>query len=148
MNAYEFMKKAGELTSKNQQHYHDFAKAYGISYNTLAVLYTCYINQSCPQKQVTIEWYVPKQTVNTICNELIAEGLLTKVKGKKDRRETLISLTEKGVETAKPIVEQLLRIEGNIVKAMGEDGAREFLDLYEAYSNLLKTEFSTEEKSI
>ena len=144
MNAYEFMKKAGELTSKNQQHYYDFAKAHGVNYNTLAVLYTCYVNKACTQKQVTIEWYVPKQTVNTICKELIAEGLLSKVRGDKDHRETIIRLTEKGIQKAAPIVEQLLRIESNIVESMGEDKSREFLKIYSAYSNLLDTEFSKE----
>ena len=142
MNAYEFMKKAGELTSKNQQHYHDFAKAHGVNYNTLAVLYTCYINRGCTQKQVTIEWYVPKQTVNTICNELISEGLLTKVRGEKDRRETIISLTAKGIEKAAPIVEKLLSVEGGIIEGMGDDGAREFLELYSAYCDILDREFT------
>ena len=142
MNAYEFMKKAGELTSKNQQCYYDFAKAHGVNYNTLAVLYTAYINGGCTQKQVTIEWYVPKQTVNTICKELIAEGLLTKTQGERDRRETIIRLSDRGVERAEPIVKRLLQIESNIVKGMGEDGAREFLAIYGAYSDLLSAEFA------
>ena len=147
MKAYEFMKKAGELTSKNQQHYYDFAKAHGLNYNTLAVLYTSYVNDGCTQKQVTVEWYVPKQTVNTICKELVSQGIVSKTKNEADHRETIISLTDKGVEKAAPIVEQLLRIESGIVKSMGEDGAREFLEIYSAYSSLLATEFAKEAKN-
>ena len=142
MNAYEFMKKAGELTSKNQQHYYDFAKANGVNYNTLAVLYTCYVTGGCAQKRVTVEWYVPKQTVNTICKGLIEQGLLTKTQSDADHRETIIRLTEKGLEKAEPIVNRLLKIENGIVNGMGEDGSRQFLETYTAYSDLLTVEFT------
>ena len=141
MNAYEFMKKAGELTSRNQQRYHDFARAHGVNYNTLGVLYTCYINKSCTQKTVTVEWYVPKQTVNTICKELISNGLLKKEKSSSDHRESKISLTEKGEEFAAPIVEKLLAIENGIVGRLGEKGALDFLEKYKEYSDILVKEF-------
>lgn len=146
MNAYEFMKKAGELTSKNQQHYHEFARAHGVSYNVLAVLYTCYVNQSCTQKRVTVEWYLPKQTVNTICKQLIAEGLLTKTKNSEDHRESVIALTAAGMEKAAPIVEALLRTESGIINGLGEQGAREFLERYAAYSDILAAEFAKAHK--
>lgn len=141
MNAYEFMKEAGELTSRNQRHYHEFARENGLNYNTLAVLYTCYVTKSCTQKRVTTEWYVPKQTVNTVCKQLIAEGLLSKVKGERDHRESVISLTERGVEVAAPIVERLLRIENGVVSGMGEEDAEKFLESYRAYSDLLERAF-------
>lgn len=141
MNAYEFMKKAGELTSRNQKCYHEFAKSHGVNYNTLAVLYTCYINKECTQRAVTTEWYVPKQTVNTICKELIEKGLLNKERSSGDHRETIISLTEKGLHFAAPIVEKLLSIEREIIKGMGDDGALDFLKKYKAYSDILVNEF-------
>ena len=141
MNAYEFMKKAGELTSRNQRCYYEFAKAHGLNYNVLGVLYTCYINKSCTQKRVTDEWYVPKQTVNTICKELIEEGILNKVKSNTDHRETAISLTEKGIEIARPIVEKLLEIESGIMSRMGEGGPEHFLKIYSEYSEILVNEF-------
>ena len=145
MKAYEFMKKAGELTSKNQHRYHDFARRQGVNYNILAVLYTCYINGGCSQKQVTVEWYVPKQTVNTVCKELIAEGLLSKVKSEKDRRESIIRLTQEGIKRAAPIVERLLKIESDIVSSMGEEGASHFLEIYSSYSEILSAAFKKEE---
>ena len=141
MNAYEFMKRAGELTSRNQQCYHDFARAHGMNYNTLGVLYTCYINRECTQKRVSVEWYVPKQTVNTICKELISKGLLKKEKGVSDHRESRISLTEKGEEMAAPVVEKLLAIEGGIIERLGQEGALHFLEKYTEYSDILSTEF-------
>lgn len=147
MDAYEFMKIAGELTSRNQQHYYDFAKAHCVNYNTLAVLYTCFVNKECTQKQVAIEWYVAKQTVNSICKELIAEGLLTKVKSDKDRRETIISLTEIGKKKATPIVEQLLKIENGIIKSLGDEASAHFLEIYTEYSNVLESEFSKAENT-
>ena len=142
MNAYEFMKKAGELTSRHQKHYYEFARAHGVHYNTLAVLYTCYVNKGCTQKRVTIEWYVPKQTVNTVCKELISNGILKKERSGEDHRETRISLTEEGEKFAAPIVEKLLAIESGIVKRLGDDGARDFLEKYQNFSEILVSEFS------
>ena len=143
MDAYEFMKKAGELTSHNQKCYHDFAKEYGVNYNTLGVFYTCYVNKSCTQKQITVEWYIPKQTVNTICKELVADGYLIKTQSPYDHRETILTLTDKGVDKAAPMVEHLLKIEKGIIDAMGEENAARFLDIYTAYSEIFETEFST-----
>ena len=117
-----------------------------MSYNTLAVLYTSYINNGCTQKRVTPEWYVPKQTVSTICKELISEGLLSKVRGDNDHRETIVSLTEKGREYTAPIVEELLAIESGIIARLGDDGAREFVEIYSAFSEIMDSEFSKAEK--
>ena len=146
MNAYEFMKKAGELTSRDQKLYYDFAKAHGIHYNTLGVLYTCYVNKGCTQKRVTIEWYVPKQTVNTICKELISEGILEKRKSSGDHRESVISLTEKGEKFAEPIVEKLLEIESGVMKSLGDSEAAIFLEKYTRFSDAMVKEFTKADK--
>ena len=111
-------------------------------YNTLAILYTCYINKECTQKQVCIEWYIAKQTVNTICKNLISQGLLTKVKNDKNHREMLISLTDKGNKLAKPIVEELLQIESNIVSHLGDEGAEHFLSIYSEFCDIMEKSFS------
>ena len=143
MNAYEFMKRAGELTSRNQQRYIDYAKKHGINYNTLGVLYTCYVNKGCTQKRVTVEWNIPKQTVNNICKELISKGLLKKEKGINDHRESMISLTGKGEKFASPIVEKLLAIENGIVESLGGQGAADFLQKYKEYSDIFVREFDS-----
>ena len=141
MNTYEFMKSTGELTYRSQQNYIDFAKAHGVNYNTLAVLYTSYINDGCTQMQVTNEWYVPKQTVNTICKNLIAEGIISKTKSDRDHRESCISLTEKGKKFAGPIVEKLLKIESGAVAMMGEENVLKFFEAYKKFNDILDAEF-------
>lgn len=142
MNGYEFMKRAGELSRTTQQLYYDFAKSHGVHYNTLAVLYTCYVNKDCTQKRVTVEWYVPKQTVNTVCKKLCAKGILNKVKSDGDHRETNISLTAEGEKFAAPIVKKLLAIESGIVERLGKEGALNFLEEYAQLREIMEEEFS------
>ena len=146
MDTYEFMKSIGEQTSKIDHIYHEWAKSHGISYNVLAVLYTAYKNENCSQKNVCEEWYVPKQTVNTICRDLIKLGIITQVHNPEDRRKICIRLTEKGKEFAESVVTDLLEIERRVLARMGNDNKLQLLSLYRDFVDSIEIEFENFER--
>ena len=130
------------MVQSTQQLYHDFARENGISYNALAVLYTCRISGGCTQKRIATEWQLPKQTVNSVCKELLQKGLIIKQKSTKDRRETGISLTEKGEKEAAPVIEKLLQIEDGILSRLGQEKAANFLKIYTEIKDIMVSEFN------
>lgn len=148
MEAIEFMKVLGEKMNKIQQFYHRWAKSQGINYNILAVMYVSYRQDGCSQKNICDEWGIHKQTVNAVCMRLTADGVITQVKNSKDKRETCISLTEKGKQIAAPIVEKLFKIERNVISHMGEEKALEFLKTYSGYSDFMEIEFTKSVRSV
>ena len=147
METYEFMRVVGERTSKIDKVYHDCAKSHVISYNVLAVLYTAYKNENCSQKYICEEWYVPKQTVNTICKDLIKLGIITQVHNPEDRRQACISLTKKGKELAEPIVSELLEIESRVLARMGNSDTLQLLKLYCDFVESIEIEFEDSERN-
>lgn len=142
METYEFMKRTGERTNRTRQVYSNWAKARGVNYNVMAVLYTAYHNDKCSQKYICEEWSVPKQTVNTTCRDLMAAGIIEQSQSTGDKRETCISLTEKGKAFAYPLVNELLEIEGRILGGLGEEKIKLFFDLLIAYTETVEKEFA------
>ncbi len=133
METYEFMRVLGERSNRVDHLYYKWAKAHGISYNVLAVLYVAYKDPESTQKVVCEEWALPKQTVNTLCKQLCEHGYLRILKSDHDGRETKLLLTKDGEELAKPIVEELIAIEAGILKAMGTKEAEKLLVLFNKF---------------
>ena len=147
METYAFMQTLGEKMNKIQHFYHEWAKAQGVNYNILAVLYVSYKNPFCTQKQICDEWGLLKQTASNICIQLKKDGIITQTPSTRDKRETCIQLTEKGRTMAEPIVEKLLKIETAVLNHMGVENTREFLNTYSQFSDFIEIEFTKSAKS-
>lgn len=141
METYEFMKSTAEPANKLHSVYFLWAKQRGVSYNELSVLYTVYNNGSCSQKRIRDEWFLPKQTVHSVCKELSKSGVIVLEQSDSDKRETNVTLTEKGKALAEPIVKELLAVEDRVLKSMGEERATLFLSLYEEFASCIENEF-------
>lgn len=108
----------GLLLSQIMHHYHTWAKRQDINYNQLAVLWSLSYYHSCTQKQICDGWVLPKQTVSGICKRYMDDGLIEWVSSD-DKREKLMSLTEKGKSFAKPIIQRLEQVEMQIFTEFG-----------------------------
>lgn len=147
METYEFMKSTAEPANKLHSVYFLWAKQRGVSYNELSVLYTVYNNGSCSQKRIRDEWFLPKQTVHSVCKELSKSGVIVLEQSDSDKRETNVTLTEKGKALAEPIVKELLAVEDRVLKSMGDERAKLFLSLYEEFASCIENEFIGGESS-
>ena len=105
-----------------------FAKKYGISDNELAIFYDLWVNEFRTQKQIADEYVVAKQTINTLCKRFEADGLIISIISQNDKREKIISLTDKGKAFASPIIEHLLQLEQQIIDEFGKDRLLFLLD--------------------
>ncbi|MDE7439450.1 MAG: MarR family transcriptional regulator [Clostridia bacterium] len=142
MDTYGFTKIMGGISvTRIRLVYIEWAKKHGLSYNVLAVLYTAYNNDGCTQKSICQEWGLLKQTVNNTCMSLKKSGIITQTKGAKDKRETNIHLTEKGLAFAEPIISGLLEIETRVIDRLG-DNAQTLVDLYVDYAEKYEEEFA------
>ncbi len=88
--------------------YHDWAKRHSIDDTMLFVLYV--IKNSvpyCTQNQICNKLFLPKQTVSQILSKLEKQGYIEKEIKAEDRRNKIITFTEKGNCFAIPILEKL-----------------------------------------
>ena len=74
MNARQQVEQMCVCLCRQEALYGEWAKAHGMSYNTVMTLYALAQARGCTQKQIAEEWLIPKQTVNTIVKELERQG--------------------------------------------------------------------------
>lgn len=115
------MEKLGHLLAAIRQVYIQWAKDKGVNYTTFAILYTVYCRGSCTQKDVCDVWNLAKQTVSTQCSELMDQGLLSSVQNSENRRQKILTLTEKGQAFAQPFSEGIYRAEIRAFEALGTE---------------------------
>ena len=113
--------------------YDDYIKRFHFNYNELACFYSLYVFGQCTQKQICNEWVLPKQTINTLCKSFIAQGLIEIVPHTGDKREKVLSLTDKGKQIAKPMIEPLLEIEKQAVKNFGDERMQKLVNEFQEF---------------
>ena len=103
----------------------------GYSYNQYAVLYTLgeSANGTCTQKKISEDWYIPKQTVYNICQDLLKKGWIVFVQSQTDKREKYISLTETGRPYALELYENAQSFSSAVFKKFGKSKTQKLYEL-------------------
>ncbi|MBS4763352.1 MAG: MarR family transcriptional regulator, partial [Brachyspira sp.] len=101
--------------------YYKFAKQYGISDIALFTLNIIYNSKECIQNNLAEKLALPKQTVCSILDNFEKKGYVKREINPKDKRNRLISLTKKGIEFAKPIIEGLENLDINMLKCLSDE---------------------------
>lgn len=96
MDAKKYFYDLGKAIYHLDAVYNDFAKKSGVRPNLLWILYALNDKNAHTQKDICLDWELPKSTVNTIITELKLNGyvVLSPIKGR--RREMTVSLTPSG----------------------------------------------------
>ena len=78
--------------------YEEYARAHGLSYTGLVVLYYIYMakEEECTQKFLCEKTLLPKQTINSAVKVLLKQSIIRLEETGSDRRKKYIVLTEKG----------------------------------------------------
>lgn len=100
--------------------YEEWAKAHGLSVNSLLVL--CAIHDGgddCTQKKISQRWLIPKQTINMVFKDFERRGFVKQFPLPKDKRNKVIRFTKEGKEYADTIISKLRKAELFAVEEIG-----------------------------
>ena len=101
--------------------YDQWAKRTGETGNTLAIFYALESGELYTQKQLSEEFLIPKQTLNSIVKDCIAKGYIRLAPSPENHREKLLCLTEAGREYVDSFLAPLLAIEQYAVGQMEQE---------------------------
>ena len=122
--------------------YDRWAKDRGLNSNVFCILYALYPERSSSQSDICNYWNIAKQTVSTLSNELLDQGLLHIETDSSNRRRKLMRLTEAGRDYARPFIEPLQRAEAEAFASLGEERGQlliaGFSQFQEAFAAALK----------
>ena len=101
--------------------YASWARARGISYHELLVLYTIRDQGFCTQKQICDNYLIPRQTINHVILDLRNRGVLELSREHCIGREKAFVLSRAGEQYAEPLIEALNRMEEKAVELFGAE---------------------------
>ena len=120
-----------------RQQYSSWAKKQGTTYNMITTIRTILKEQGhCTQKLICERQRLPKQTVNTILKDFEEKGYVTFIESAEDKRNKLISLTDKGFALAKEITETLYQKDFVVAEKMGFDCMETLIENLSLYAQL------------
>lgn len=127
--------------------YETWAKARQITYNELLVFLSLWEHQNgCTQKFICDQWLLSKQTVHSIFQNLIRQGLIELRPLASDRRTKAAFLTEYGVQQVRMVVEHLQKQEEYVMGKLGEARRTILLESMELYNHYFQEEREYEEE--
>ena len=80
------------------QAYHPLLSEHGLTYPQYLVLLVLWEKDAQPVNDIARRLYLETNTVTPLLQRMEKEGILLRTKGKKDARQMIVSLTEKGKE--------------------------------------------------
>ncbi len=117
--------------------YEEYAKSKGLNYISLMVLAELYeLGDGCTQKQISEDTHYPKQSINLVIRAFLNEEVLVLRELPENRKNKGITLTPKGRQLCKDVVEPLLQQEEQVMAQMGEANSRELSRLLELYGQI------------
>ena len=123
INNTTFMEQLNKYYAVWQEYnyvYEEWAKAHGLSVNSLLVLCAIYDGgDDCTQKKISQRWMIPKQTINMVFKDFERRGFVRQSPMPEDKRNKVIRLTKTGKEYADTIISQLRKAELFAIEEMG-----------------------------
>ena len=117
--------------------YEEYAKSKGLNYISLMVLAELYeLGDGCTQKQISEDTHYPKQSINLVIRAFLNEEILVLRELPENRKNKGITLTPKGRQFCKDVVEPLLQQEEQVMAQIGEANSRELSRLLELYGKI------------
>lgn len=122
--------------------YHEITLHAGISDSTFYILYCiAEFGDGCLQKDISEQYFISKQTINSSIKTLKAKGYLTLTKGK--GRNMHLHLTPAGRQLMKEKIAPVIDAENSVFAEMSPKETRELLRLTKKYAILLRKNAAT-----
>lgn len=114
--------------------YYYLGRELGVNENTLAFLYALADGGPHSQKEISLEWLIPKTTINTIVKTMAQKGYIV-LTSAPHRREKQVSLTPEGQVYADALLGTIYQAEAGAIAATLEKYPPEFVDALEYFSD-------------
>ncbi len=134
------IKELDAVMNRTDRLYMRFAKICGVNHYTIQILYILKHMNVRTQKDIVDLFGLPKQTVNTIVNQLATNGYISFAVDTKDRRGKIISLTPDGKKYAEKLTAPLLQCETNVLQKIGSDKVSLLIQGLREYARHLEQE--------
>lgn len=139
MNKWEkYIKAITSETNRNDYLYAEWNKLHGINRYVSIIVYMLAYSDISTQRELSLCYNMPKQTVNNVVNQLKGEGYITLVQDENDRRSKRIILTEEGKKYADKIVKPLIEFEESVLEEMGEERVKIMINTLKEYADLFE----------
>lgn len=136
MESREFYFEFCRLLNSVNNKYDNYARNCGIvSNNLLWILYSLIDGKGHTQQDIAISCCLPKTTVNTIIKDLEKDNYVILITGQ-DKRKKLITLSDKGLEYANGILNDLFSKEDYIFYH-NENDFEVFIEKFKKFDQLL-----------
>ncbi len=123
--------------------YHDSAKRYGLSYNTMVVCYALNYGQPCTQKQISEEWGLAKQSVYNVVKDLHKKEYVVFWEGR-NKKEKLVAFTSQGKNFVEKILEDNLALEERVLQRIGESGCLQLSENIGKFATIFEEELNAQ----
>lgn len=125
--------------------YEEWAKARGFSYYELLVILSIdEMKEGCTQREICRQWFLPKQTVNSILQNFLKKEWINFVQMETDKRNKLIIMTEEGRKQIEKISRDLQEHEYRVWEKLGEETGKVLLKGTALYNKFFREENSDE----
>ena len=121
--------------------YYRFAKKYDMSDIALFTLQIIYERKECIQNDLAEKLFLPKQTICSILDNFEKKGYIKRQINPEDKRNRLISLTKKGTIFAKPIIEDLEKLDRSVLKCLSDEDIKKYADCQKEIIKFMESYF-------
>lgn len=115
MDSKTFFYQFGKALYHVDAVYEEFAKQSGVASPTMLwILYALGDGKEHTQREICLDWDLPKSTVNTVMSDLKRKGYVELIPIKGKRREMNIVLTDQGKMYAEKLLFDIYKKEANV----------------------------------
>ncbi len=137
MQSKNDLRKLNYMMSEMGGLYHEAAVKAGVSDSVHSILYVlCAENYRCLQSEIYKQAGISRQTINSAIRRLEKDEIIYLEKG--SGRNTIVCLTEEGMNFAKEKIEPLYQMENEIFDEWDSKDVEAYLSLTAKYRDALK----------
>ncbi len=113
------MNKILDYIFRTDRLYSEYAHKKNITYNRLMVYYAIKTTDSCTQKSIVERWNLPKQTVNTVVQDLKNKKMISLDKRNSKREKTIVLTAQVKIHISN-IVDEMVDFGNSALEVLSE----------------------------
>lgn len=141
MNYRETMSRLNSALGTIDSAYGVIAKKYGLSFNSLMVVYLIYESDTITQKLICDTLHLPKSTVHSILLDFMKQEYIV-LKTGNNKKEKFVKFTKLGVKHFGVVLEETQKFEDKILSALGANTCIFLVETAEKLGSIINDEIA------